>query len=374
MNQFTNPHPTFAGWTPLPSSPGAGPSSPVPPPILNGVPTASAATNSTRQHRNRLPKDAYKILRNFYNDVTSKPSKSQRIELAEKVRSTVRGCEDYSSRDVSGYFTGRRKRKTTTDKARQEPEPTALSASEASPAQILYPSLAKGPTVIPRLEVLLEDDPDPSEEIAAIWAEQLRYHAKAKDILTFAKLRRARKLHSPTLPPPTFSTMPPLHRLLPSSAPRTQASHLPTPSTSPEPTSLPTSPVVENTGIIGRIAADVSVKEEVDELDSDSDMELDSDSDSEVEVPLSATVAHMPTAIPSHVQHDLVTSLQKVFSQPRPPPGGNDATAPRSFAQLSRWIGAQDQATTAFLEEISQGKYAHLGLKPAASSAAHPRT
>ena len=69
--------------------------------------------------------------------------------------------------------------------------------------------------------------------------------------------------------PPTFSTMPPLPRLLPFSAPRTQASHLPTPSTSPEPTSLPTSPVVENTGIIGRIAADVSVKEEVDELETE---------------------------------------------------------------------------------------------------------
>ena len=101
-------------------------------------------------------------------------------------------------------------------------------------------------------------------------------------------------------------------------------------------------------------------------------VELESDTDSEVEVPLSARVAHRPPALPSHVQSDLVTSLQKVFSQPRPPPG-NDATAPRSFAQLSRWIGGQDQAATALLDGITQGKYAHLGLKPPASSAAPPR-
>ena len=57
MTQFISPPSTVAGWTPLPSSPGAGPSSIVLPPI------ASAATNSTQQHRNkRRPPAAYEIL------------------------------------------------------------------------------------------------------------------------------------------------------------------------------------------------------------------------------------------------------------------------------------------------------------------------
>ncbi|PIL23511.1 hypothetical protein GSI_14823 [Ganoderma sinense ZZ0214-1] len=373
MTQFMNPHPTVAGWTPLPSSPGAGPSSPVPPPMLSVVPRASAATNTTRHHCQRRPKQAYDILGDFYHNVSDHPSKRQRLELAERVR-RIPGCEDYTSTNVSGYFSRKRQTARASDEARRHPGSPALPTSKESPAQILYPSLTKGPRVIPLLEVLLSEDPNPSDEIATIWAERLGYQAKAKDILTFARLRSARKPHSPPPLPSSFSTMPPLPRLPPFSAPRTQASHLPTPSTSPEPASLPTSPVVGNTGIIDRIAAASSMREEEDELDSDEDMELDSDSDSEVEVPLSAVVAHTPTVLPSHVQHDLVTSLQKVFSQPRPPPGENDATTPRSFAQLSRWIGGQDQTATALLDEIEKGKYAHLGLKPAASSAAPPRT
>lgn len=69
----------------------------------------------------------------------------------------------------------------------------------------MYPSLTRGPKSIQRLEVLLRDDPDPSEEIAAIWAERIGYQAKAKDILTYAKLCRVRKPHSP---PPVSSTHP----------------------------------------------------------------------------------------------------------------------------------------------------------------------
>ncbi|KAM5533381.1 hypothetical protein V8D89_012931 [Ganoderma adspersum] len=365
MTHFITPPSTVAGWTPLPSSPGAGPSSIVLPPI------ASAATHSTQQHRKRRPPAAYEILSDFYYSVTDRPSRKERLELAEKVR-RIPGCEDYKSADVTKYFTCKRQNMArASDGARHQPDSTTPQASAAS-AKILYPSLMRGPKSIQRLEVLLRDDPDPSEEIAVIWAERIGYQAKAKDILTYAKLSRVRKPHSPPPPPSTFSTMPPLPQLPSFSAPRTQASHLPTPSTSPEPASLPTSPLVANHGIIGRITATISVKEEVDELESDEDMELDSDSDSEVEVPLSATVAHPPPVLPSWVQHDLVTSLQKVFSQPRPP-SGNDATTPRSFAQLSRWIGGQDQAATALLDGITKGRYAHLGLEPAASSAAPPR-
>ena len=54
----------------------------------------------------------------------------------------------------------------------------------------------RGPKSIQRLEVLLRDDPDTSEEIAVIWAERIGYQAKAKDILTYAKLCRVRKPHS----------------------------------------------------------------------------------------------------------------------------------------------------------------------------------
>ncbi|KAI1788635.1 hypothetical protein LXA43DRAFT_629936 [Ganoderma leucocontextum] len=357
-----NPPSTVSGWTPLPSSLVAGPSSNVPP-LSNAGTSASATTNNKK----RRPQAAYDILGAFYRDVTDRPTKQERLKLAEQVRG-IPGCEDYKSTDVSGYFS--RKRKADA-RASNQPE-LATPPVAMTKAKILYPSLARGPKSLQRLEVLLGDDPDPSAEIAAIWAERIGYNAKAKDILTYARLRRAQKVHAPLSPSSPVSTMPALPRLPPFSAPRTQASHLPTPSISPEPASLPTSPVVESPGISGRITATISVKEEEDELESDEDMDLE-DSDSEIEVPLSTMVAHASTALQSRVQNDVVTSLQKAFLQPRSPLE-NDASAPRSFAQFSRWIGGQDQAATALLDEISKGTYAHLGLKPGALSGPPPRT
>ena len=108
-----------------------------------------------------------------------------------------------------------------------------------------------------------------------------------------------------------------------------------------------------------------------DEMIWNAELDSDSDSDSGIEVPLSTTVGRTSFAIPDRVQHDLISSLHKVFSQSRPPPEKN-AMAPRSFAQLSQWMRPQGQAASSLLHEISKGTYVHLGLKPGAPTAPAP--
>ena len=46
-------------------------------------------------------------------------------------------------------------------------------------------------SVVSKLDILLQDDPDPSPEVAEIWAEGLRDDVVPEDILTYAFLRRA---------------------------------------------------------------------------------------------------------------------------------------------------------------------------------------
>ena len=46
-------------------------------------------------------------------------------------------------------------------------------------------------SVVSKLDVLLQDDPDPSPEVAEIWAEGLGDDVVPEHILTYAFLRRA---------------------------------------------------------------------------------------------------------------------------------------------------------------------------------------
>ena len=55
----------------------------------------------------------------------------------------------------------------------------------------MYPSLARDPVLIEKLEVLLKEHPNPPPEVAAIWATRIGVGVVADDILTYARLQRA---------------------------------------------------------------------------------------------------------------------------------------------------------------------------------------
>ena len=65
----------------------------------------------------------------FYRHVTDRPTKQQRIELAEQVRH-IPGCEGYTSADVTGYFSRKRQAmaaRPPSDEARHQPDTAAPS-------------------------------------------------------------------------------------------------------------------------------------------------------------------------------------------------------------------------------------------------------
>lgn len=155
----------------------------------------------------------------------------------------------------------------------------------------VYPRLLKHPSIMPAVEACVRDFPDPTPEIAEMIAQRVGHGVKFIDIIDYAKCRRAQSATSP--PPPSTSNpsagslgcdqhppapnvahqrppgvqipfeLPPFRR----SAPLSQ---LPTPasSTSPEPRSQPTSPVVESSW--GQAAVEDDEDEDIkDELYSD---------------------------------------------------------------------------------------------------------
>ena len=68
----------------------------------------------------------------FYYNVTDRPTKKERFELAEKVR-RIPGCEDYKPADVSAYFGGKRQNMArASDQSHRQPDSTVPQASAAS--------------------------------------------------------------------------------------------------------------------------------------------------------------------------------------------------------------------------------------------------
>ncbi|KAI0676501.1 hypothetical protein C8Q78DRAFT_26500 [Trametes maxima] len=191
------------GWTPLPlPSPGAGPSQPtvgiLSLPSTSATPSAGARPSTGRNApRKRLPQEAYELLTDYYDNVNQYPQRSECIMLADRIRK-MPGCDDYTPDKVKQYFGTKRYTKGNT-RARTGTKPSgqprdvkpqvAQHQAFVNSAHILYPSLASEPSILSKLDILLSETPDPTPNVAQIWASRLA--VVAADIITYAELRRA---------------------------------------------------------------------------------------------------------------------------------------------------------------------------------------
>ncbi|RPD56029.1 hypothetical protein L227DRAFT_291847 [Lentinus tigrinus ALCF2SS1-6] len=353
-----------SGWTVLTAasaSASAGPSSSASANLAATSSASNGATASASSRRGRrLPREATEILMGFYNTVSTRPKKDQRIALAEQI-ARFPGYEDYNEQKVSNYFAYRR----NADKTR------TARAGPTTSAQILYPSLIRHPDILPAVDACLKDIPEPSPAIAELMATRIGHGAKFGDILAYAQLRREQS-GTPPPPPPTAPSPPApnaLHNHQYPSAPGVQIfksglrlppfersalppprSQLPTPasSTSPE----PRSPVVANRW--GKVEVEADDDEDVkDELYSDDEEVLGTEEGSE----------QPPEVSMQHRLHDLAGDLQHSLSSLQ-----SCSAPPKTFAELAGWLKQQDTTSSAVLGSISQGAYAPLGLNAAPTS------
>ncbi|TFK82083.1 hypothetical protein K466DRAFT_603962 [Polyporus arcularius HHB13444] len=372
-----------SSWTVLPAASGsdsAGPSSSASAAAPSASSGATASAQQPRKPPRRLPPEAHKFLKDFYRTVTTNPRKPQRIELAQHV-ARISGFSDYTEANVNSYFANQRQ--SDRIKARKNAELATRRDGTISSAAILYPRLLKHPSIMPAVEACVRDFPDPTPEIAEMIAQRVGHGVKFIDIIDYAKCRRAQSATSP--PPPSTSNpsagslgcdqhppapnvahqrppgvqipfeLPPFRR----SAPLSQ---LPTPasSTSPEPRSQPTSPVVESSW--GQAAVEDDEDEDIkDELYSDDEEAALRTEDSE----------QPPEVSLDNRLHDLAGTLQESLS--RLAPEATRSAPPKSFAELAGWLSQQHTTSTAILQGISQGAYAPLGLSVLPSTPTPPK-
>ncbi|KAI0739050.1 hypothetical protein C8Q80DRAFT_1275233 [Daedaleopsis nitida] len=395
---------TSTGWTPLAllasdtstDTPGAGPSTPTSAttsPVTQDAPTPAHAAQNAHKRKRRLPEEAYYMLREFYINVTAYPKKPDRIQLAERIRQ-LPGCDDYTEQQVAQYFAGRRQG----DRGRTQQAASRVGGSLTS-AHILYPSLVRDPKILKMLDVLLLEMPEPTLDVAVIWAERIGWGAKAADIVTYANLRHAQKGQAlaavpangsnpstantadgsrsalatapaasqatrtlswqlPIAPNPSASgalalpRLPPFQRSPPPSVqPPRALSHLPTPASSKSPE--PRSPVVGKT-----VPSKLAVVDQLEDEDEDMKDQLMDTSDEEME----GEGEVVPEASSSYQTHAdaIATELRDALSKPLEYPAGG---VPKTYAEFSRWM-SQNPAPSIFLGNIKSGKYAHIGMGP----------
>ncbi|KAI0326142.1 hypothetical protein GY45DRAFT_150705 [Cubamyces sp. BRFM 1775] len=201
-----------------------------------------------------LPFFCYVMRTDYYNNVSKYPTRGEFENLVAQIK-TIPGCEDYNADKAYTYFAGKRQAKGDTGgKAKKQGQAKNQPKSQQSTsAEILYPSLANEKSALAKLDVLLTETPDPTDDIVKIWAARIGKGVWPEDIKTYAALRRAKR---PSEDPPPR-------------APSTTASQLPTPesSISPEPHSAPTSPVVESSW--GKVEIEEDVKDQLVSDDED---------------------------------------------------------------------------------------------------------
>ncbi|KAI0350825.1 hypothetical protein OH77DRAFT_1524519 [Trametes cingulata] len=308
------------GWTPLPLMTASTPAKDLAV-HTQLIPTPSASAGTGARTRKRLAQEAYDILTEYYNTVTKNPKKQQRIELAERVR-RIPGCEDYTPDNVLSYFAGKRQGEKRKAQSRTQAQSSPAQPG-ASSGHILYPTLVNDPAVLPKLDVLLRETPNPSMVVASIWAGRLGGGVLPRDIMTYADLRRAQELpeDKPRIP--------------------SSRSQLPTPesSTSPEPHSTPTSPVVETTW--GKVEPADDVKDELESDNEEDELEPE-------ETKYQSGAEHI-SGPPLHL---IAEELNRALFMP-PSPAAEPSRPPKTFKDLSQWFKDQE-APTAFLESIGR--------------------
>ncbi|OSD01456.1 hypothetical protein PYCCODRAFT_1436386 [Trametes coccinea BRFM310] len=287
-------------WTPLSMmSASMGPA-----PLMSPAEQSPSARPGRYAQRRRYPSAAYDLLIDFYDNHPTKYPKKYELELlAARIRA-LPGCEDYTAEKASTYIAGRRQNKGDAVRGR------GPKAAASSSAQILYPSLANHASVVAKLDVLLNETPEPSAELARIWANRLGRGVAPEDILTYADLKRIQRRHGNSAGPPRVPVA---------------SSQLPTPesSTSPEPHSTPTSPVVETSW--GKVDSEDEVKDEL--------------QDDEYEEEIASPEQYDPRCVL------VAEEFSKALGLPTPNPG-DGTSMPKSFADLTKWFREQTAATS----------------------------
>ncbi|KAM5535355.1 hypothetical protein V8D89_011040 [Ganoderma adspersum] len=214
-----------------------------------------------KKGKRRLQPEAYAILNDYFENVSQWPDPTAQEDLAERVRG-VGGCEFYTVRQVYSYFANNRAKfiKTggndfvlpTGDAPRRGRR--KASRGDLRPASSRPLSDSAQDSVTHKLNVLLDDEPDPSPEVVEVWADSLGNGVVAEHILTYAFLRRAttfresetqaqspeQQLEKPAAAPPQHQSSSSLnsvsldaatHRSVPASSPHKEPAEHPAPST-----------------------------------------------------------------------------------------------------------------------------------------------
>ncbi|KAI0690497.1 hypothetical protein C8T65DRAFT_97420 [Cerioporus squamosus] len=130
------------------------------------------STFPRRKKKIHLPNVAYDILNDHFFNVSEWPDEPARMTLAEKLRE-IPGCEHYTAVHVYRYF-GNMRSKTCSGPVK--PRKSTVPLQEATES------------IESRLDVLLRENPNPSPEVAGIWAEKLGAGTAPEHILTYAFL------------------------------------------------------------------------------------------------------------------------------------------------------------------------------------------
>lgn len=141
----------------------------------------------------------------------------------------IPGGEDYTQEKMYAYFAGKRTSQGMTKKsippsdqppAAHHPQKHAIQSMRPPSPQrkpslntaqickpcrnadgpsalnvlrfVVYPSLITDPSILPKLDILLDDTPSPPLDVAKIWASRLGSDVQLNDIMTYADLRLAR--------------------------------------------------------------------------------------------------------------------------------------------------------------------------------------
>ncbi|KAH8105928.1 hypothetical protein BXZ70DRAFT_1004225 [Cristinia sonorae] len=156
---------------------------------------AFSASKPPDQKQRRLPPEGVKVLREFYDTVSTHPTPAQaQVLLAEVLK--IPSCSFYTLEKVKAWFINHRRQKEYKKETKPDVSKADVPQMSSSLRKTLYPSFTK-PRTIEHLHELHNMVPDPTEEVLAIWATRLEVNIE--DIKTWRKLSLNRNESKPDI-------------------------------------------------------------------------------------------------------------------------------------------------------------------------------
>ncbi|KAI0796756.1 hypothetical protein C8Q75DRAFT_742157 [Abortiporus biennis] len=258
------------------------------------------AESSKQAQHHRLTAEGYRLLRDYFENVSHKPPSAEKRDLLYRIQ-RLPGCEWYTRERLDSYFL--QARRTSKLKGTKEHAPSHYTDEDAYVRSILFPSFH--PYDISKLRVLLKHNPSPTPRSMQIWAESLA--VDPDDVRKWVELEKEQGSKSAHDDPMHQSEE--YHRI----------THLPTPepTASPEPRkllNLPQTPILPSSSSFS---------------------------------PVSSTASQLADTI-----HDSLLSTH--YAEAKPFPTSPDAFVAR-FASFERNMQS-------FMDGVASGEYAHIGL------------